>query len=381
MTQVAGITHHPIAECNRIPGAQSAKGLLIQSDENRKGRWSSALQDLGYSCGAVSVGRKLRRAVKFAMKEQKRILPVWYRYACNDYAMTRCDLPAHCIPELSASMLGFECHGKFPLSFAASYKHGLPRVPRSGLPYECCDCDAVEELDVVLLEDFKREEEEEWVTDDEEEVLESGDEDNYREMLDAEETAPTRSNPSLSSHRSSPLKPPSLSSRPSPAASELPTTSKDQKVKKTVTFFDMQPQGRGRKVQLRSLATQKKKKKHQSLLPLQGQRNKQPNGNLSQASPYEEEGQLKKAAASSSPIIKEASKLMPAESVAGGRLAGTEPCTIPPCLGASPLREPAIKEVATKVPAPSNAPERRPAVTAAQEVMGMPVKSPGAKLK
>ncbi|GFH18420.1 hypothetical protein HaLaN_15225 [Haematococcus lacustris] len=115
----------------------------------------------------------MMEAIKFAMEQQKRILVVWHS-------------------------------GKFPFFFAANYKHGLPRVPRGGLPLLHCNCDVVKELDGVLTKVFKHE-----------------------------------------------------------------------------------PQGCGRKLQLRSLATQKKHK-HQCLPPLQGQRNKQPDCNLSQASPSEE---------------------------------------------------------------------------------------------
>ncbi|KAJ9516727.1 hypothetical protein QJQ45_027125 [Haematococcus lacustris] len=468
MTQVAGI-HHPLAKCESFPIlvmlqmfclAQGARNdvadlliglclVFMPHDATcrfgfgmpphvrlRTGRLCSALRDLGYSCGDVGLGRffglwekeqisrcrvfvpiytdgfreVMMKAVKFAMEQQKRILPVWLS-------------------------------GDIPL--VARYKHGLPRVPRGDLPLLRRNCDIVKELDAVLTKVFKPEcpfaflfkprfqvqnardeerqcnkqpsgnlsqaspseevkDEEEAETEDEDDdremlestddrtssipsplshslcplplpslpslssqlslssrtssaaaelpiaikdqrlkktvsfsdmqeeeecgigdeegvcesggedgVWESGDEDDDREMPDAEETAPTRSNPSLSSHRSSPSTPPLLSSRPSPAAAELPTTSKDQKVKKTVPFFNVQPQGHGRKLQLRSLATQEQKKKHQRLLPLQGQRNKQPSGNLLQASPSE--------------------------------------------------------EVATKVPAPSNAPGRRPAVPAAAQ--------------
>ncbi|KAJ9516565.1 hypothetical protein QJQ45_015258 [Haematococcus lacustris] len=229
--------------------------------------------------------------------------------------------------------------------YTKEYHEGMKEMLMS--PQGSSICNGAAEANTTSV----AQEEEEGVIDDEEGVGESGNEDDDREKPDAEETAPTRSNPSLSSHCSSPSTPPSLSSRPSPAAAKLPTTSKDQKEKKTVPFFDMQPQGYGRELQLRSLAIQKKNKedrynearvpelvslmhfgnrsyarrKRPSLLPLLGQRNKQPNGNLSQASPSEEVGQLMKAAGSSSPNNKEASEPMLAERVAGGRLPGTEP--------------------------------------------------------
>ncbi|KAJ9516975.1 hypothetical protein QJQ45_027377, partial [Haematococcus lacustris] len=253
--------------------------------------------------------------------------------------------------------------GKFPLSFAASYKNRLPHVPRGGLPFECCNCDIVAELDVVLTEAFKREDEEEWETEDE---------NDDREMPDGI--------PSTPPHRS----PPSLSSRPSSAAAELPIAIKDPRFKRTVSFCDMQEEEEcliddeervwesgdedddgtmpdaeeppSLSLHRSAYVIEMVKAallldlcllQHQCLPPLQGQRNKQPDCNLSQASPSEE--------------------VFVYMHLIGGCYMRMWSCDA---------------QVITKVPAPSNAPERRSAVpAAAQEVMGMPAESPGAQLK